>query len=52
MIQLIRFSLGRALIHLGLSVMPEGRARSELYQLLELWGTKIRADVIAAKPPS
>lgn len=39
---MIRFAIGRALIHLGLSVMPRSRARSELYQLFELWGTHVR----------
>lgn len=41
------FTIGRALIHLGLACMPRGRARSELYQMMELWGTRARAAILA-----
>ena len=33
-----RFWLGRHLVHLGLFIMPRGRARAELYDLFEAWG--------------
>jgi hypothetical protein len=37
----LRFTLGRAVIHAGLRIMPRSRARSELYTLFELWGTGV-----------
>ncbi len=44
-----RFAIGRWLVHLGLAVMPPSRARAELYQLFELWGTRVSALVRTAK---
>jgi len=41
----LRYIVGRWFVHAGLAIMPCGRARSELYQLLELWGTKVRETV-------
>ena len=38
--RMFRFAIGRALMHAGLRVMPPGRVRSELFQMLELWGTR------------
>lgn len=43
LLTLTRFAIGRALIHAGLSVMPSGRVRSELFQLYEVWATRARA---------
>lgn len=37
----LRFQLGRALIHIGLRVLPAGRVRSELYQLIDEWATRV-----------
>ncbi len=42
MLTLTRFAIGRALVHVGLSVMPSGPARSELFQLYEVWATRAR----------
>ncbi len=36
-----RYWLGRHLVHLGLRVMPQGRARSELFRLFDEWGTRV-----------
>ena len=38
-----RFALGRALIHIGLHVMPRGRARSDLYERFQAWGMMVVA---------
>jgi len=43
--RLLRFAIGRMLIHAGLKVMPPGRVRSELFQQFELWSTKVRNHV-------
>lgn len=43
--RLWRFRIGRALIHAGLRIMPEGRVRSELYGLMDQWATKVRDTV-------
>lgn len=40
--RMFRFAIGRALIHTGLRIMPPGRVRSELFQMLELWGSRVR----------
>lgn len=40
--QLWRYAIGRALIHLGLRVMPAGRVRSELYALIDVWASDVR----------
>jgi hypothetical protein len=42
-----RFAVGRWLIHLGLWVMPRGRSRSELYEMLQVWGIGVSATVAA-----
>jgi len=47
--ELARFTIGRALIHAGLRVMPDGRVRAELTRLLEEWSAKVRATLLAYK---
>jgi hypothetical protein len=42
---LFRFSVGRALIHLGLFVMPQGRTRTELYEIFQVWGEHVQTVV-------
>jgi hypothetical protein len=46
-IEFLRFTVGRALIHAGLRVMPHGRVRSELTNLLADWSEQVRAKVLA-----
>lgn len=41
-VSLVRYHVGRWLIHAGLRAMPPGRARSELFALLDQWATKVR----------
>ena len=45
----IRYRLARLLIHVGLKVMPPGRARRELNAVLWTWGMQITASVAAAR---
>lgn len=47
--RLVRFAIGRALIQAGLGALPPGRARSELYQLIDVWGTSVRATIDHAR---
>ena len=44
-IRLLRFSLGRTLIHAGLKAMPHGRARREIHRVLEQWGEGVRTEL-------
>jgi hypothetical protein len=46
---LVRFAVGRWLVHLGIAIMPDGRPRRELRQLLIAWGIKVKAIVAAHK---
>jgi len=39
--KMLRYRIAVALLHLGLNVMPAGRARSELYTLMDQWSTKV-----------
>jgi len=39
---LVRFRVGRTLIHAGLKAMPHGRVRRELHRLLEQWSEQVR----------
>ena len=41
----IRFTIGRAMIHAGLRILPQGRVRSELFTLVEIWATKVRDEI-------
>lgn len=50
-VRMLRFLLGRALIHLGLRVLPSGRVKSELYQLIDEWATTVAAVSLRAKGP-
>lgn len=47
--RLLRFWLGRVLIHVGLRVMPPGRVRRELHGMLALWGARVRLEVEAGR---
>lgn len=47
--RLFRFWLGRHLIHAGLHILPKGRARAELYYLLNNWGRHVVDTVQAAR---
>lgn len=44
--RMLRYHLGRSLVHAGIRVMPSGRVKSELYALIDHWSTKVR-DTIA-----
>jgi hypothetical protein len=43
--RLLRFTIGRWLMHLGLIVMPPGRGRHELHRMLMDWSLQVSADV-------
>lgn len=48
-----RFKFGRALLVIGLRVLPRGRVRSELAALFDLWTTKVHNtlyDAATSKP--
>ena len=47
MIKLWRYALGRHLIHLGIKVLPAGRVRQELTEILWAWNVKVRATLAA-----
>lgn len=38
---MFRFSIGRFLVHLGLNIMPPGRAKAELVSLFEKWAEHV-----------
>lgn len=40
-IRLLRFRIGRFIIHSGMSILPRGRVRSDLYQLIDEWATRV-----------
>lgn len=40
-----RLRLGRWLIHTGLKVMPHGRVRREITEVLEQWAFKVRVEI-------
>ena len=42
---LLRFRIGRWLIHAGLRMWPQGRARQELTGVLADWGLKVRQEI-------
>jgi hypothetical protein len=48
MVRMLRFRLGRALIHTGLRAFPPGRARDELTVVLWSWGNAVRAELANA----
>lgn len=41
----LRFWLARVMIHAGLHVMPKGRAKAKLTEILWRWGDNVRAFV-------
>ena len=43
-----RYCVARILIHTGLRVMPQGRAKGELYSLIDQWATHVQHTVRAA----
>ena len=47
-VRFIRFWLSRVLIHAGLRVLPQGRMKSELYNLIYQWAIQVQA-ALAAK---
>lgn len=44
-----RFWLGRHLIHLGLKVWPNGRAKRELTDVITLWGDDVVTEVLLSR---
>lgn len=49
--RLLRFAVGRWLIHAGLAAMPPGRVRDELDAILRKWGTDVRAELEPFRMP-
>lgn len=47
--RMLRFHIGRSLIVAGLKVMPQGRVRSELSSLLDIWSTNVYRTLDAAR---
>jgi len=45
---LFRFWLGREIANFGFSVMPAGRVRDELTELLSAWSRSVRAEIAAS----
>lgn len=43
--RLLRFTVGRWLIHAGLRALPPGKVRTELEDMLRWWGNGVRARV-------
>lgn len=39
--RMMRYRLGRFLMHAGLRVLPPGPVQSELYTLVDQWATKV-----------
>lgn len=48
--RLLRFAIGRSLIHAGLKVMPRGKVRDELYNILASWGHRVHVAVTGNAP--
>jgi len=46
-IDIYRFLIGRELIVLGIALMPTGRAKRELTQMLEDWTAHVRQTILA-----
>jgi|GEM_PF-6942974 len=45
--RMLRFHIGRALLHAGLRTLPPGRVRCELSALIDKWSTKVQHEVSA-----
>ena len=45
----IRYTVGRWIMHAGLRVMPHGRGRRELDQILTAWGRHVIETVETAR---
>ena len=45
MSKLLRFRIGRWLIHAGLKCFPKGRVRHELTVLIEEWTRRVRVEI-------
>lgn len=43
--KLVRFTVGRFLVHAGLRLMPHGRARAELFVLFNHWGKMVMKEI-------
>jgi hypothetical protein len=41
--RMLRYIVGRWLIHLGLRVLPRGRVRDEIHNLLGAWAYRVRS---------
>jgi hypothetical protein len=48
--RLLRFTVGRWLMHLGLIVMPPGRVRRELHRMLMDWSLQVGSGKPQDKP--
>lgn len=46
--RLVRYRLGVAVMLLGMRILPPGRVRSELFQMIDLWSTQVRIAVAQA----
>jgi len=42
--RILRFRIGRFIIHSGMRVLPPGKVRSDLYQLIDEWATRVYND--------
>jgi hypothetical protein len=46
---LLRYTIARWLIHAGIRVMPHGRARREIHDMLTVWGLSMVMRVNSAR---
>ena len=47
--KMLRYRLGRFVIHLGLRILPPSRTRSELFGVIDVWASGVRDTVSAAR---
>lgn len=47
--KMLRYRIGRLVVHAGLRIMPPSRARSELFTLIDLWSTHVRLTIERAR---
>ena len=48
----VRYHIGRAVIVLGIAILPDSRAKLELTDMLELWTAHVRAAILASREPT
>ena len=48
-IRLMRFTIGRWLIHAGIAIFPRGRVKPELLEILEQWSAHVRTTALNEK---